>query len=79
MKKERDSFFSQYGVNAYNQNPYMYPNMNNQNYNPMDLESRINRLEKEINNLNQRISKLENNLNQPINNDYNFANSMYMV
>ena len=89
MKKDRNSFFSQYGVSSYNSNPYMIPNMmpfdNNMNniYPPTDtnnIESRINKIEREIKLIDQRLSKLESELNTTLaNNDYNFANSMYMV
>lgn len=92
MKKERDSFFSQYGVQSYNNNamPYMYPNpnmnnMNNMNYNmdySNDFDARISKIEREIQRLDTRITNIENKLltNQTTTStDYNFANSMYMV
>lgn len=88
MKKERDSFFSQYGVQSYNNAmPYMYPNpnMNNINYNmdySNDLDARISKIEREIQRLDTRISNIENKLltKEPTTStDYNFANSMYMV
>lgn len=105
MKKDRNSFFSQYGVSAYNTQPYMYPNMNagmNMNMNqapammnqPMmpaqydaanDIDARLSKIERELQRLDTRISKLETTpTNQAsntsiANNDYNFANSMYMV
>lgn len=94
MKKDRNSFFSQYGYSSYANN--MQPNMNMQpsmNMQPMintnnpynqsvesDLESRISKLERENKILESRISKLESSMPKVTNNtDYNFANSMYMV
>lgn len=80
MKKDRNSFFSQYGVSAYNTQPFMYPNMNNmnnmaamnnsnmQNY-PYDttneIDARISKLEREIQRLDARLSKLESTLVTP--------------
>ncbi len=87
MKKDRNSFFSQYGYSAMNTN--MFPNNPNMNMNqiPMDntseLDSRLSKLEREFQRLDYRVSKLEGlNTNSSTNitsNDYNFANSMYMV
>lgn len=104
MKKDRNSFFSQYGVSAVNTSPMMYPQMpqmapqlpqqqpmntymtnnaymGNQEQNMPDYEARISKLEREIQRLDARVSKLESatNTNVNNNNDYNFANSMYMV
>lgn len=91
MKKDRNSFFSQYGYSSFDGNNMMPGNMNipfqpymnmpqNQNYVESDLESRITKLERENKLLDARISKLENNIPKITNNtDYNFANSMYMV
>lgn len=85
MKKDRNSFFSQYGYSAFN-GPTMPTNQNMNNftgYDPTsDLEARISKLEREIQRLDYRVSKLEgiNPTNTNINNtDYNFTNSMYMV
>ncbi len=88
MKKDRNSFFSQYGYSAMNTN--MFPNNQNMNMNPMpmmdntsELDSRISKLEREIQRLDYRLSKLEGISTVPSTNisntDYNFANSMYMV
>ena len=85
MKKDRNSFFSQYGYSAFNAPmPQQSQNMNNfTGYDPTtDLESRISKLEREIQRLDYRLSKLEGSTptNTSINNtDYNFTNSMYMV
>lgn len=95
MKKDRNSFFSQYGYSGYSnnmmpqgmpnnyQNPYPYGN-NNSNY-EIDLDSKINRIERELNRLDERITRLESTIQtmeakpSTTNTDYNFANSMYMV
>ena len=71
MKKDRNSFFSQFGSYGYNNQPMpTMPNMNmnmnpmpnmngSQNYNmESDLESRISKLEREITRLDARLSKL---------------------
>lgn len=86
MKKDRNSFFSQYGYSAFNAPmPGQQQNMNNfTGYDPTnDLESRVSKLEREIQRLDYRLSKLEGSsipTNTSINNtDYNFTNSMYMV
>ena len=82
MKKDRNSFFSQYGYQYYNQPqqgmPFMGQGIEYQN---QDIDSRLNRIEQELNRLDSRISKLESSIktNSTVNNDYNFANSMYMV
>ena len=110
MKKDRNSFFQEYGMNAYNTTQpmmqgfpnqmtgipqqvqsnssfYAGPMMNtgtNDNY-TNDYDSRISKLERQINRLDARISKLEGEF--PTNfskttteTDYNYNNSsMYMV
>ena len=111
MKKDRNSFFQEYGMNAYNTTTpmiqgfptnmqaipqqvqsnssfYAGPMMNNQTMNDNytnDYDSRISKLERQINRLDARISKLESEF--PTNfsktqteTDYNYSNSsMYMV
>lgn len=87
MKKDRNSFFSQYGYSAMNTN--MFPNNQNMNMNQFpvadnnyEIDSRISKLEREIQRLDYRLSKLEGtstNTTNVNNTDYNFANSMYMV
>lgn len=91
MKRDRNSFFSSYGVtSSVNNMPPQginnYPNMANMYLDNMgynngnnNIEDRINKLEREISRLDARISKLENVGQSTVNNDYNFANSMYMV
>jgi len=113
MKKDRNSFFSEYNMNAYNTNPMMpmYPNQvasqssfysgpaydpnimnmnavnnnmnNNMNNNyTTDIDSRISKLERQINRLETRLTKLENELSSfntatDLNDTYN--TNMYMV
>lgn len=84
MKKNRNSFFSEYGYNMYNINPNIDKNYLNQpiGYQMPDINSRINKLEHDIKTLEERINILENknnNQNVEVQNDYNFASSMYMI
>lgn len=105
MKKDRNSFFSEYNMSAYNNMPMMpnmYPNQvasqssfysgpvdpnmynqNNMNNNyTNDNESRISKLERQINRLESRISKLEQeltNFHTTDNLDNTYSNNMYMV
>lgn len=60
-------------------NPYPYQNYNTNDY---DYEIRLNRLERQIKNLNQRVTRLENPYNNTNNttNIYNEPDSnMYMM
>ncbi|MCH5167347.1 MAG: hypothetical protein J1F35_05580 [Erysipelotrichales bacterium] len=86
MKRDRNSFFSQFGSYGYNSQPNM-PNMNmntmpQNNYNQdYDIDSRLSKIERELNRMDARLSKLEQSTMAPQTNntDFNFANSMYMV
>lgn len=71
MKKDRNSFFSQFGSYGYQTNPQMstglVPNMNTMpqqyttNYNSYDdIDARLSKIEREIGRLDQRITNLEN-------------------
>ena len=73
MKKDRNSFFSQYSMNAYNAN-----SIPNNFYPDTNLMDRIYRLEQEIQNLNRRLEVLENKLPN-INTNINYDNTMYMI
>lgn len=97
MKKNRNSFFQEYGYNSYNNN--IPQNMQNigfpnqmvssnssfysgpaeQNNNMFyDIDSRISKIERELNRLDSRITALEKS--NPIEQDYNYSkNNMYMV
>jgi len=114
MKKDRNSFFSEYNMNAYNTQPMMpmYPNqvasqssfysgpaydpnmmnMNNMNANmnsnmnnnyTSDIDSRISKIERQINRLETRLTKLENEISTFHSatdlNDNTYNTNMYMV
>lgn len=96
MKKNRNSFFTetniQSGMMPYpNQQPMPYQQANSYlyqgptnpyNYNTQnnDLESRLAKIERQINRLEHRISALENNTNILSSGDYESINTnMYMV
>ena len=85
MKRDRNSFFSNYTA----QNTSFIPNMqppffNEQNYGQTtdisgynDIDNRLNKLERMVNRLESRVSKLENNnIQQPTTNNYS---NMYML
>ena len=87
MKKDRNSFFSEYNMTSMNM-PNMMPNpnpifsANSSVYSgPMnpnmysDLDSRLSKIERTLNRLETRINNLENGTS--ITESYN--NSMYMV
>lgn len=78
MKKDRD-FFSQYSMSGYNTQPNFEPYMMPNTYMNNEIDSRIKAIEEHLNNINQRLTKLESTLSNQAINDYNFANSMYMV
>ena len=96
MRKERNNFFSEYNngyyysnsfpspqmnqVEAYNQF-YMNQNMNNDPSSYNDYQTRLARLERQVNRLESRVTKLENS---PINNISDTTNidsnsNMYMI
>lgn len=65
--------------------PPLQGNMNNQGMNmmnvPADIDSRLAKMERQINRLETRVNKLEGDIgitNYP-DNDLNYSNSMYMV
>lgn len=93
MKKDRNSFFSNYTSQYQSFTPNMIPNQmpyidNNLYANNIssnnELENRISKIERQLNRLEQRISNLETNThNTPQNittqiNDQNYQN-MYMI
>ena len=59
-------------------NPNQGPNMNQV---PMDIDSRLSKIERQLNRLETRISKLEGDtgINAYPEHDYNYSNNMYMV
>lgn len=94
MKKDRNSFFSEYGYNSIQSNPnmvmpnqgayanstfYSGPMPNNMNNNMYgDLDSRLSKIERQLNRLETRVSRLEGD-NNINNDDINYNNTMYMV
>ena len=61
--------------------PGIYPNTNmmpNQNYISSDLESRLAKMERQINRLETRVSKLESQPTYQVD-DYDHQTNMYMV
>lgn len=101
MKKDRNTFFSEYG---FNQSTNMFPNQNmipnmmpnqtfaanssmysgptpniNMNQNMYsDIDSRLAKIERELNRLETRVSRLEGENKSNID-DINYSNSLYMV
>ena len=85
MKKDRNSFFSNYTSQYQSYTPNMgMPNSFNDNYYPNDLgfqndiENRLSKIERQLNRLEQRIGTLENKLSTPHSSDQNYQN-MYMI
>ena len=96
MKKNRNSFFSENTYQAYNPNAnlqiapfeaagnYFYQGPIPSNYNTInnanDIESRLSKIERQINRLDYRISKLENGINITTTEDFDTNSSnMYML
>ena len=95
MKKDRNSFFSEYSMNSFNGGmPNMMPMPNqafsaNSNFyagpvsNPnmySDIDSRLSKIERQLNRLEARINRLEgDNQTNNINIDEYNINPMYMV
>lgn len=89
MRKERNNFFQESG---YNQG-YFFNNMNqpmpsmeasssfymNQNMNNNDFNSRLSRLERQVNRLESRINKLENNTIINHSDEVDSNSNMYMI
>ena len=95
MKKNRNTFFQESSYQAYNPmmgtapyqtaGNYFYegamPIPNNYNTMNMDIESRLSKIERQINRLDYRLSKLEN-INTTISSedfDTTTKNNMYML
>ena len=96
MKKNRNSFFQESSYQSYNPNmnslgaPYQtasnyfyqgpVPNNYNTNLGPNDIESRIAKIERQLNRIDYRLSKLENVNNVVSTEDFDVNNSnMYML
>lgn len=89
MKKERNAFFQNQSASSmfYPSNGPMYPQMTNSSSNfyqgPIlnndynnEIESRLAKIERQINRLDSRVTKLES---ENTSFDYNSSNNMYMV
>lgn len=90
MRKERNNFFQESGYNqGYFYNNSMMPQMPsmeasssfymNQNMNNNDFNSRLSRLERQVNRLESRINKLENNTIINQSDDIDTNSNMYMI
>lgn len=96
MKKTRNSFFQESSFQSYNPNMasmgapyqaasnYFYqgptPNNYTMNNNGNDIESRLAKIERQINRMDYRISKLENMSNVTLTDDFdNNTTNMYML
>lgn len=76
----RDMFYNSYGYSSgYPMNQMFQPNLifPNQNNSMIDLDNKLNNIEKQINRLNQRVTRLENQNNSNIYNEPD--NNMYML
>lgn len=62
----------------YNTNANMNANMTNPNYDMSDIESRLSKLERQVNRLDARISKIENTALYPTE-EIDTTTNMYMV
>ena len=90
MRKERNNFFQESGYNQgyfYNNNMMpQVPSMEasssfymNQNISNNDFNSRLSRLERQVNRLESRINKLENSTIINQNEDIDTNSNMYMI
>lgn len=96
MKKNRNSFFAESSYQSYNPNmnmngaPYQtasnyfyqgpMPNNYNTNIGSNDIESRIAKIERQLNRIDYRLSKLENVNNVVSSDDFDVNNTnMYML
>lgn len=94
MKKTRNSFFAENNFQSYSPNmngmPYQtasnyfyqgpLPNNYNINNGSNDIESRLSKIERQLNRLDYRLSKLENTNNVISSDDFDINNSnMYML
>ncbi len=78
MKKNRDSFFSEYSMQngMINTPPFMG---NNPSYNMYsDIDARLSKIERSIDRLEARVNRLEGDNHSNMGSEYN-SNSMYML
>ena len=86
MKKSRNSFFSESNFQAYNPTAsnYFYQGPMPNNYNTMpsgsDIESRLAKIERQINRIEYRLKNIENSNNIITSEDFeNNTTNMYML
>ena len=86
MKKNRNTFFQESSYQSYNPNMAMaggapYQTASNYFYQGNDIESRIAKIERQLNRLDYRISKLENTGSTITNEEFETNNNtnMYML
>lgn len=95
MKRNRNSFFTNYnaqqqsyipdGMPMPNQGPYTQSSMNSSYYsgptltNSNDIDNRLSKIERQINRLDNRVSKLENSLSIDNTPSETNYNNMYML
>ena len=84
MKKDRNSFFQEYGFNSYNNNYQQMPNMSAPMNMPMNTQMQANSsfyagpVAGTSEELDARISNLEKGTTTTPS-DYNYSNNMYML
>ena len=94
MKRNRNTFFSNYNAQTQAFVPNGFPNMENQPFTGTsmnsnfysgpdistanDIDNRLSKLERQINRLDNRLTKLENTLSTPEIKENNYTN-MYML
>jgi len=92
MKKDRNTFFSNYNAQTQsyfpapnNFGPYTQASMNSNYYSGPEiatnneLENRLSKIERQINRLDNRLSKLENNITSLPQDTTNNYSNMYML
>ncbi len=95
MKRNRNSFFTNYnaqsqtfipdGMPTPNQGPYTQTSMNSNYYsgpaltNSNDIDNRLSKLERQVNRLDNRLSKLENTIPLQDSSPETTYNNMYML
>ena len=86
MKKDRNSFFQEYGFNSYNNNYQQMPNMSTPMNMPMNTQMQANSsfyagpvAGGTSEELDARISNLEKGTTNTNPSDYNYSSNMYML
>ena len=90
MKKNRNSFFTETNTFAQGMMPLTMPYQAGSSYNsyytgpnmgmnPLDIETRLAKIERQINRLEHRISKLEGTTNNTYIENFDNTDNMYMI